>query len=263
MHSTGPTVSIVTVTFNSATTLSDTLVSVANQTYPYIEHVLIDGGSTDGTVELIRAAALSAPERVQWASEPDDGIYDAMNKGIALAGGDVIGILNSDDFLADQSVVTDIVRRLEETGADAVYADLVFVDPIHTDQIQRVWTAGTGRLQLGWSPPHPTLYVRAATYRRLGPYRTDFAISADYDFMLRLFDRRHHASVTYLSRIAVKMRTGGVSTRGLAGNILAFREAQRSLKDIRMRPALLVNTLRVLRKLQQLRPVQKAGVKHR
>jgi glycosyltransferase involved in cell wall biosynthesis len=254
MDSAPLTVSIVTVTFNSAATLADTLASVAGQRYPQVEHVLVDGGSTDGTLELIQAAARSAPHRVRWVSEPDEGIYDAMNKGIAMASGEVIGILNSDDFLADDSVVADIVERMVRTGADAVYADLVFVDQLATDQVQRVWRAGSGRVGLGWSPPHPTLYVRAEAYRRLGPYRTDFAISADYDFMLRLFDRRTASTVSYLDRTVVRMRNGGVSTRNLSGNIVGFREAHRSLRDARVRPAVLVNTLRVLRKFRQLRP---------
>ena len=250
-----PTVSIVTVTFNSAATLSDTLCSVAQQTYPHLEHVLVDGGSTDGTVGMIQAAQESGPGRIRWMSEPDDGIYDAMNKGIAMASGDVIGILNSDDFLADESVVGDVVARLGQIDADAVYADLVFVDPMHTDQIQRVWTAGSGTMRTGWSPPHPTLFVCADTYSRLGLYRTDFTISADYDFMLRLFDARRCSTVAYLDRTVVKMRNGGVSTRNIRSNIVGFREAHESLRDAGMRPAVLINALRVLRKFRQLRPV--------
>lgn len=255
MPSLAPTVSIVTVTYNSSATVQDTLVSVANQTYPHIQHVLVDGGSTDGTVEILRSAGQSAPDRVRWISEPDDGIYEAMNKGIRMASGEVIGILNSDDFLADDSVVADIMGRLGETGADAVYANLVFVDPISTDQVQRVWRAGTGRMRLGWSAPHPTLYVRAATYERLGLYRTDCLISADYDFMLRLFRLRGRSHVVYLDRTVVKMRNGGVSTRNLSGNLTGFREAQRCLRDAGVRPAVLVNALRVLRKFRQLRAV--------
>ncbi len=243
----------MTVTFNSAATLHDTLRSVAGQTYPRIEHVLVDGGSTDQTLELIRAAAQTAGGRVRWVSEPDDGIYDAMNKGVAMASGEVIGILNSDDFLADEHAVADMVGCMQAAGADAVYADLVFVDPVDTDQVERVWRAGTGRMGKGWCPPHPTLYVRAATYRDVGPYRTDFAISADYDFMLRLFDRRRRVPVAYLNRTVVRMRNGGVSTRDLSGNLVGFREAHRSLKEAGVRPAVLVNTLRVLRKLRQLR----------
>ena len=233
MESPATMVSIVTVTFNSATTLGDTIRSVAQQTYPYLEHVIVDGGSTDGTIDLIRAAQEAAPGRMRWVSEPDDGIYDAMNKGIAMASGDVVGILNSDDFLADETVIADVARRLSETGADAVYADLVFVDPVHTDSVQREWTAGSGTIRTGWSPPHPTLYVRADTYRRLGLYRTDFTISADYDFMLRLFDARRPSTVAYLHRTVVKMRNGGVSTRNIMSNVVGFREAHQSLMDAR------------------------------
>lgn len=254
MASPTPTVSIVTVTFNSVATLSDTLRSVAEQTYPYLEHVLVDGGSTDGTVDLIRAASQGAPDRIRWMSEPDGGIYDAMNKGILMASGDIVGILNSDDFLADKLVVADVLGRFNQFNADAVYANLVFVDPVNTDRVQRVWTSGSGSIRRGWSPPHPTLYVRADTYRRLGMYRTDFKISADYDFMLRLFDAQRPSTVAYLDRIVVKMRNGGASTRNIGSNLVGFREAQRSLKEARMRPAPLINALRVLRKIRQLRP---------
>jgi glycosyltransferase involved in cell wall biosynthesis len=247
-------VMIETVTFNSEATLADTLASVAAQSYPRTEHVLVDGGSTDGTLDLIRDATRAAPDRIRWLSEPDRGIYDAMNKGVAMASGDVVGILNSDDFLADPQVVADVVRRLTETGAGALYANLDFVDQVRTGEVRRVWRAGTGRMRWGWSPPHPTLYLRAEVYRQLGPYRADFLISADYDLMLRLFDRRRPTAVTYLDRTVVKMRQGGVSTRGFGGNVTGFREAQLSLRHAGVRPALVVNGLRVLRKLRQLRP---------
>jgi glycosyltransferase involved in cell wall biosynthesis len=143
-------VSIVTVIFNSAATLDDTLASVAGQTYPHIDHVLVDGGSTDDTVAMLKEAQQQWPDRVQWISEPDDGIYEAMNKGIRMARGDVIGIVNSDDLLADDRVIEDVVRQLEITGADALCADLVFADPNETEMVHAfgshdvVGCSGTG-----------------------------------------------------------------------------------------------------------------------
>jgi glycosyltransferase involved in cell wall biosynthesis len=244
-------VSIVTVTYNSAATLDDTLTSVASQTYPHIDHVLVDGGSTDGTVAMLKEAQQLWPDRVQWISEPDDGIYDAMNKGIQMARGDVIGILNSDDLLADDQVIEDVVQQLEITDADALYADLVFVDRYETDMVQRIWVARRGGMQWGWNPPHPTLYVKAETYSRLGVYRPDFQISSDYDFCLRL--AASGMELTYLPRVIVKMRNGGASTRSLRSNITAFREAQESLSSMKIRLPGLVNLLRVARKLTQLR----------
>lgn len=251
MHEPHRLVSIVTVTFNSAATLTDTLVSVANQTYPYLQHVLVDGGSSDGTLELIKQAHETSTERIVWISECDHGIYDAMNKGIRMARGDVIGILNSDDFFADEHVVADIIQKLDETGASALYADLVFVDSVHTESVQRTWVAGRGQVHWGWNPPHPTLYITAETYKQLGLYRPDYRISSDYDFMLRLFNPSARVKVTYLPRIIVNMRNGGRSTRSITSNITGFREAQHSLLRAGIRFPLLVNALRVFRKLRQ------------
>ncbi len=247
-----PSVSVVTVTYNSAATLADTLRSVAEQTHRDLEHVIVDGGSTDGTLALVRAAAAEDP-RVVWHSEPDHGVYDAMNKGIARARGALIGMLNSDDVFADRDALADLVTHVTATGAAAAYADLVFVDPDDLDRVRRVWTAGRGRMASGWSPPHPTLYVTAVVYRRIGAYRTDFAISADYDFMLRLFDPRRPVDVAYLPRTLVRMRTGGRSTRGARSHLVGFREAGRSLRDAGAPHPGLTNVLRVLRKLGQLR----------
>ncbi len=248
----GPAVSVVTVTLNSADTLADTLRSVAGQTHRDLEHVIIDGGSTDGTLAMIRAAAADDP-RVVWRSGPDRGIYDAMNKGIALARGGLIGMLNSDDVFADDFALADLVGHVHATGAEAVYADLVFVDPVDLARVRRVWSAGRGRIAYGWSPPHPALYVGAEVYRRIGGYRTDLTISADYDLMLRLFDPRRPIRIAYLPRILVRMRTGGRSTRGPHSHLVGFREAQRSLRDAGARHPGLTNALRVLRKLRQLR----------
>lgn len=251
-----PLVSIVTVTFNSGETVTDTINSVLGQTYENFEHVIVDGGSTDGTVDLIQKFEGSYRGRLKWTSGPDDGIYDAMNKGVALATGDIVGVLNSDDLYADSNVLADIVSSFVESNCDVLYADLIFVDRADLDVTTRVWIAGDGRFTLGWYPPHPTLYLRRSVYEQNGWYKTSYKIAADYDYMIRLFMPGSGLKASYLPRTIVKMRQGGVSTKNFRSNITTFREAQQSLEFYRIRMPYVVNALRVLRKLRQLRARQ-------
>jgi glycosyltransferase involved in cell wall biosynthesis len=248
-----PVVSIVTVTFNSADTLTDTINSVLGQAYDNFEHVIVDGGSTDGTIQLIQKFEIQYRGRLKWTSGPDGGIYDAMNKGVALATGDIVGILNSDDLYVDANVLTDIVSSFAENDCDFLYADLIYVDRADLDVTTRVWAAGDGRFALGWNPPHPTLYLRRSVYEQNGWYKTDYKISSDYDYMIRLFNPKANLRPWYLRRTIVKMRQGGESTKSLRSNIIAFREAQQSLESYQVRMPWVVNALRVLRKLRQLR----------
>lgn len=251
-----PSVSIITVTFNSVETVADTINSVLWQTYQNFQHVIVDGGSTDGTIELIQKFEDNYRGRLKWTSGPDLGIYDAMNKGVALATGDIIGILNSDDLYVDQNVLEDIVTTFGESNCDFLYADLIYVDRTDLDVTTRVWIAGDGRFALGWNPPHPTLYLRKSVYELHGSYEAGYKIAADYDYMIRLFDPKSSLKASYLRRTIVKMRQGGESTKSYRSNITAFREAQRSLELYQVRMPYVVNTLRVLRKLRQLRPRQ-------
>src|SRR5680860_233568 len=250
-----PSLSIVTVSFNSVETLTDTINSVLGQKYENFEHIIVDGGSTDGTIELIQKFEGNYRGRLKWISESDGGIYDAMNKGVALATGDIVGILNSDDLYTDPDVLTDIVSTFVEHNCEILYADLIYVDRTDLDVTRRVWTAGEGTFARGWSPPHPTLYMRKSVYEQNGWYKTNYKISADYDYMLRLFTPKACPKASYLRRTIVKMRLGGESTRNFRSNILAFREAQQSLENYHVRAPYVVNALRVLRKLVQLRSV--------
>lgn len=240
----------MTVTFNSTRTLRDTIESVLAQSYPNIEHVVIDGGSSDGTVELLRELESRYGGRLKWTSEPDYGIYDAMNKGVALASGDIVGILNSDDLYASTGAVAQVVDAFNTSKCDAVYADLVYVDREDTQKITRTWIAGEGDYLKGWSPPHPTLYVSKQLYEKVGEYRRDYKIASDYDFMLRAF-LIGSACAIYLNDVIVKMRRGGESTRSFASNRLGFTEAQNSLRELGVKNPTLVNILRVLRKVRQ------------
>lgn len=211
-----PRISIVTVSYNNAATLAKTIESVANQDYPNLEHVVVDGGSTDGSVEILRA---SADKISKWISEDDRGIYHAMNKGWSLSTGKFVGFLNSDDTLTGPDVISQMVRRLAQSQADAVYADLELVD--QQGRVSRRWKSGTYhrlKFHLGWMTPHPTTYIRRTLFEKYGGFREDLSIAADYELMLRFF-YRHRAKVTYLPATVVQMLAGGTSN-GSPGAIL-------------------------------------------
>lgn len=242
-----PSISIITVSFNSESTITDTLRSVSEQTYPSIEHIVVDGGSRDETVALInqhgsRVAAL--------VSEPDQGIYDAMNKGLRLASGDFVGFLNADDIFANSEVVADIAAVASADQVAAVYGDLVYVARGLPKRMVRHWHSGhfhRSRLRFGWMPPHPTLYMRLDVQREVGEFDLGFRISADYDFMLR-FLARPSIRVEYLPKVLVRMKTGGNSNRSLAALLLKSTEDLRALRKNRVGGAatLLCKNLRKL-----------------
>lgn len=201
-------ISIITVCLNSAATIEDTMKSVLSQSLKNIEYVVIDGGSTDGTLDIIRKYENKISKVV---SERDNGIYDAMNKGIHLATGDVIGCLNADDFYASNDVLSSVVNIFETKDADAVYGDIVYVDKNNTDEIKRYWKAGeykSGAFSKGWVSPHPAFFCRKQVYTTYGYFRNDMQIAADFELMLR-FMEKHKIKVDYLPQSLVKMRTGG------------------------------------------------------
>ena len=211
-------ISVITATWNCVGTLGDCLDSVASQQWRDREHLVIDGASTDGTVALLDS------RREQLAvvlSEPDRGIYDALNKGIARATGDVVGFLHADDVLADERVLSRVAACFEDRDVDAVYGDLVYVGQNDPDRVIRDWVSrpfAPYLLRQGWMPPHPTLYIRREVYARLGGFNLQYRIAADYDFMLRLFSQPDINS-QHIPSVLVKMRVGGASNRSLA-NIL-------------------------------------------
>ena len=216
-------ISIITVAFNSAATIADTMRSVAGQTHDDIEHLVIDGASTDDTLAVVRA---HGAHLAKLLSEPDQGIYDAMNKGLALATGDFVGFLNADDMLASPDVVTSIARAAGIHGTDAVCGDLVYVLKDRPDKVLRYWRCGPfapSQLRFGWMPPHPTLYVRRALIGELGGFDTRLRIAADYEFMLRYLGRAG-TQVRYVPEVLVKMRTGGASNRSLGAMLRKSRE---------------------------------------
>jgi glycosyltransferase involved in cell wall biosynthesis len=224
-----PTVSIITAVFNNARTLASAIESVRAQTYPAIEHIIIDGGSTDGTLEVIERYRAGFAKVV---SEPDRGIYDAMNKGIARATGDIVGILNSDDFYASPRVIETVVRTMEEKGVDVVWGDLEYVGSEDTTRVVRHWRSSPyahGKFRRGWMPPHPTFFVRRSLYERYGHFRDELRIAADYELMLRFLEKERVSSC-HIPEVLVRMRVGGASNRSVANIIRANREAWRAWK---------------------------------
>ena len=223
-------VSIITATYNSAKTIVDTILSVNKQDYDDIEHIIIDGGSKDNTLELIK----STPNRVtKIVSESDKGIYDAMNKGIALATGDIIGILNSDDFYISTDVITSVVKEVLQGGYDAVYGDLEYVDEEDTDKVVRYWKSKyykAGLFKKGWHPAHPTFFVKKEVYNKYGNFNLKYKIGADYEIMLR-FIEKNRIKVAYIPETLVKMRVGGASNQSIKNIIKANIECYNAWKD--------------------------------
>ncbi len=242
-------ISIITPTFNSAATVRDTLSSIRMQDHPDIEHIIIDGGSKDLTREIL--AEYNHISTV--ISEPDRGLYDAMNKGIRLATGDVVAILNSDDFYTHPQVVSRAVAMLKQTGAAALYADLEYVHAVRTSRVIRTWKAGPYRLdnfQWGWMPPHPTFFVRRQVYEQYGLFDLSLRFSADYELMLR-FLVRHHIPVCYLPEVTVRMRAGGASNASLRNRLRANLEDRRAWAMNDLRPRFYTLFLKPISKLGQ------------
>ena len=221
-------ISIITATFNSEKTICSTLQSVDNQTYKNIEHIVIDGKSTDKTLEIV--AKFSSVSKV--ISEKDSGVYFALNKGIKKASGDVIGFLHADDFFANDLILEKIAEKFKDTNADILYADLDYVAFENQKKIIRHWKSGDfsfKKLKKGWMPPHPTFYVKKSIYDRLGYFDTSFSIAADYDLMLRFLSDKT-LKVVYLPEVTVKMRVGGISNRNLKNILQKSREDLRAMK---------------------------------
>ncbi len=219
-------ISVITVARNSADTIGDTLRSVAAQTHLDVEHIVVDGASTDDTLGIVRH---QGGRVAKVLSEPDGGIYDAMNKGLALVTGDVIGFLNADDVYADDGVLAQVADVMSDPEVDACYADLVYVSRHDLSHIVRYWKSRPyegGLFERGWMPAHPTFFARRDLYEKHGGFDTGFKIVADFELTMR-FLRVYSARAVYVPRIWVKMRTGGVSNRHVAniirGNLEAWR----------------------------------------
>lgn len=217
-------ISIITTTYNSAGTLRDTIESVLNQKYDNIEYIIVDGCSKDNTLDIIKEYEPRFNGRMRWISEKDKGLYDALNKGICMATGEVIGILNSDDFFTSNDIIDEVAKGIE--GVDSVYGDIHFVKPQNLDKCVRYYSSKNFRpwaVRFGYMPAHPSFYARKEIFEKFGLYALDYKLAADYDMMVRLF-YKHRISYRYIQKDFVTMRTGGMSTSSLSHRILLTKE---------------------------------------
>jgi glycosyltransferase len=222
-------ISVITAVYNRVSTIGEALDSVRAQTWPDVEHVVIDGASTDGTLELLQTRR---NEFAVLISEPDKGIYDALNKGIARAAGDVVGLMHSDDLYADENVLADVAAAFADPQIDAVYGDLDYVAQGDTSKVIRRWRSGEyspALLSRGWMPPHPTLYLRRTVVDRWGAFDASYRIAADYDAILRYFGRGG-IRPAYIPRVLVRMRVGGESNRSVARILRKSKEDYTALR---------------------------------
>jgi glycosyltransferase len=243
-------VSIITVCKNSASTIRDTILSVGRQTHPEIEYIVIDGLSLDGTIDIISEYK---DKITHFVSEGDKGLYFAMNRGISLATGDIVGILNSDDFFAHENVIKNIVHSFENNDIDCVYGDLVYVDRYNPEKISRVWKAGVGSARnfyFGWMPPHPAFFVKRELYHKCGPFDTRFRIASDYELMLRMMVK-YSARAIYLPETFTYMRQGGASNNSMQSRLISFKENNDAWKVNQLSPYFFTIFLKIFRKVFQ------------
>jgi glycosyltransferase involved in cell wall biosynthesis len=229
--------------------LADTMHSVAQQDYPGIEHIIVDGASQDGTLRIVK----EFNHNISIISEKDNGIYDAMNKGIRAASGDIIGILNSDDVYVEPKVISKIAAVFQDPAVLCCYADLQYMDARDTNRITRTWKSGnyhSGSFYWGWMPPHPTFFVRKSVYDEVGLYNTDMQSAADYEMMLRILVN-HKMKAFYIPQIIVKMRTGGVSNASVKNRLRANREDREAWRINGLKPYFFTLYLKPLRKITQ------------
>jgi len=240
-------ISIITVVYNNKDTIQDAIDSALSQEYDDLEYIIVDGASNDGTVEAIKEAVKRYPERsIKFISEEDDGIYDAMNKGIRLSEGDVVGTLNSDDFYINSDVISIVINEFISKNVDSVFADLVYVRADDLGKIVRYYSSAgfyPKKMAYGWMPAHPTFFVKKKKYEQYGLYKTDYRISADYELVAR-FLVKNRISYSYIPRVLVKMRTGGASTRNLKSSWILNKEILRACAENDIK----TNTIKVLSK---------------
>jgi len=242
-------ISIITATYNSGATVLHTLQSVERQEYADKEHIIVDGLSTDQTMEIVSGFAHVA----KLISEKDDGIYDAMNKGILAASGEIVGILNSDDVYADEKVLSKVKRTFEDPQVEACYADLQYVHSHDMNKVVRVWKSGKLRSRSfywGWMPPHPTFFVRREVYERVGLFNTMLKSAADYEMMLRILVK-HKLKAQYIPEVLVKMRMGGMSNASLLNRVRANREDRLAWKINGLEPYFFTLYVKPIRKISQ------------
>jgi glycosyltransferase involved in cell wall biosynthesis len=243
-------ITIITACFNNADTIRDTINSVLSQSYPDIEYVIVDGNSTDRTLQVVKEFGGRISRII---SEKDDGIYFALNKGLKAATGEVIAFLHADDLFANEHVISKVMKALEDEQADSVYGDLVYVDRNDPGKVTRTWISGNYSRDLflkGWMPPHPAFFLRKKYYDQFGGFNTSFTSAADYELMLRML-YKHKLSAVYIPEVLTKMRVGGKSNVSIGNRIHANKEDRRAWKVNGLKPGMFTLTRKPLSKVFQ------------
>lgn len=247
-------ITIITATYNSCATLRDTIESVLSQTYPDYEHIIIDGKSKDATLDIVREYEPRYQGKLRWISEPDKGIYDAMNKGIRMATGDVVGLLNSDDFYTSNDVLEHVAKALSDPNVDAVYGDIHYVNDDDLTHCVRYYSSrvfSRGLMRLGFMPAHPSFYCRRAIYEKYGTFDTSLRVAADFENLLRLiFVNRIRTK--YIPEDFVTMRTGGASSSGMVSHKRILKEHMVAYKQNGVYSNLFLEGLRYLYKIGEI-----------
>lgn len=240
-------VSVITMTYNDCENLRKCVKQILAQDYEEMEYIIVDGGSTDGTMEVILEAKEVLKDRLIWVSEPDKGLYDALNKGIKMATGDIVGIM-CDEFASPQ-IVSKMVKAIEESSCDGVHGNINYVDG---DRIVRKWRMGQGTIRTGWMPGHPTLYLKREVYEQYGLYKIDYKIAADYEFMIRIL-KDQKVKLAYIDEVLVHMFHGdnSTSTGGLSNYIASLKEGHRALKENKVPFAFVTDFIRIVRVVLQ------------
>lgn len=248
-------ISIITATYNSAKTISDTIESVLSQQYKNLEYIIIDGFSKDNTIDIVKSYVNKSDISIKWISEKDNGIYDAMNKGIQMATGEVIGILNSDDFYTDNNVLSLVADEFEKNNElDAIYGDIHFVDSDNLNKCVRYYSSKIFKrslMRLGFMPAHPSFYMRKPRFKEIGLYKTNYKIAADFEFLLRAIYVKH-IKTKYLPIDMVTMRTGGASTSGISSHKTIMKEHLKAFKENHVYTNRLLLSLRYIYKIFEI-----------
>lgn len=244
-------ISLITVSYNSSSTIQDTFDSIRKQTYPNIEYIVVDGGSNDNTVEIIKS---NSDIISKWISEKDNGIFDAFNKGISLATGEFVGILNSDDFYIDEYVIENVIDCFITNKTDSLYGNLLYVNRSNTNKIVRKWIEKNqykkSRFKYGWMPAHPTFFVKRSLYNKLGYFDTNFKSAGDYELMLRFLYKENISSI-HLPKILVKMRAGGNSNQSLKSRIRGMKEDRLAWLNNDLEASYFTSFFKIIRKFKQ------------